>query len=454
MGKIFISAGHGGQENGALDMGVTVSGTTEAAEMIRLRDLIVPELRSRGFEVLSVPDDLSNEQTLNWINSRSDATDVALEIHGGAASSPGARGASVFYIANNDLRKSHAELLLLALLRRVPQLPSRGARPDTSTGTGSLSFTRRLICPSLLMEVGFLTNPDDLGILQNRRRDVALGIADGTASWSRAVAGDGGNGSGGLQSFPEVNIRVNGGLYHEKGVIINNNAYVPIDLADQLDVDLSSDPNVRRVRYRGVVYVKAVDLREYNIAVGWDASTRTITLKTLNSLPICADQLERIMGRGITSDVQMLMFLKSNNESATEPYKDLPRFYRDEGMIEGVNHDIAFCQMCLETSFLRFPGGLRPEDNNFGGIGAVAGSNGDITFNDPRIGVRAQIQHLKAYASTEPLVQEVVDPRFRFVRRGVAPLVRDLSGRWDADPQYGEKIMAILRRLYESAGLL
>ena len=450
MGKILISAGHGGNEDGSIDMGVTVPGTTEAAEMIRIRDLVVPELRSRGFDVLAVPDDLSNEQTLKWINTRCQRDDVALEIHGGAASSPGARGASVFYIANNEVRKSHAELLLLALLRRVPQLPSRGAKPDTTTGTGSLSFTRNLGCPSLLMEVGYLTNPDDLGLIQNRRRDVALGIADGVASWSRAVAGDPGD----LQSFPEVNISVNGGLYDEKGIIINNNAYVPIDLADMLGVDIANDPNVRRVRYRGVVYVKAIDLREYNISVGWDATTRTVTLKTLNALQICAEQLERIMGKGITSDIQMLMFLQGNNDSATQPYKDLPRFYREEGGIEGVNHDLAFCQMCLETSYLRFSGSLRPEDNNFGGIGAVSGAEGGITFNDPRLGVRAHIQHLKAYGNTEPLVQEVVDPRFRFVRRGVAPNVTDLSGRWDADPEYGAKVMAILRRLYESAGLI
>lgn len=452
MGKIFVSAGHGGFEDGALDMGFTVTGTSESVEMIRIRDLVVPELRSRGFDVLSVPDDLSHEQTLNWINSRCQRDDVALEIHAGAATSPGARGASVFYIANNDVRKSHAELLLLALLRRIPQLPSRGARPDTTTGVGSLSFTRRLGCPSLLMEVGYLTNPDDLGLIQSRRREIALGIADGVASWSRAVAGDS---SDTVRSFPEVNISVNRGLYEEKGVIINSNAYVPIDLADKLDIDVANDPAVRRVRYRGVVYVKAIDLREYNVSVGWDATTRSVTLKTMNLLSICADQLERIMGKGITSDIQMLMFLKANNETAVQPYKDLPRFYREEGEREGVNHDVAFCQMCLETSYLRFIGSLRAESNNFGGIGAVSGDDdSDVFFNDPRVGVQAHIQHLKAYASTEPLVQQVADPRFRFVRRGVAPLVTDLSGRWDPDPQYGEKIMAILRRLYESAGLL
>jgi len=51
-------------------------------------------------------------------------------------------------------------------------------------------------------------------------------------------------------------------------------------------------------------------------------------------------------------------------------------------------------------------------------------------------------------------VQAVVDPRFNFVARGVAPLVSLLSGRWAADPQYGDKLLAVLKRLYESAGLM
>ncbi|MEL7244228.1 MAG: cell wall hydrolase, partial [Cyanobacteria bacterium J06573_2] len=76
------------------------------------------------------------------------------------------------------------------------------------------------------------------------------------------------------------------------------------------------------------------------------------------------------------------------------------------------------------------------------------------TFPSARVGVRAHIQHLKAYASLEPLAQENVDPRFRFVTRGIAPLVTDLSGRWEADLQYGDKIVALVKRLYESAGLL
>ncbi|HEY9655147.1 MAG TPA: N-acetylmuramoyl-L-alanine amidase, partial [Crinalium sp.] len=131
MGRIFISAAHGGQESGVTDPGAVIAGTTESREMILTRDLVVTELRSRSFEILSVPDDLSARQTLDWINGRSRAGDIALEIHTDAFSNPSVRGSAVFYIASNAQRKAQAETLLLALLRRVPQLPNRGARPDT-----------------------------------------------------------------------------------------------------------------------------------------------------------------------------------------------------------------------------------------------------------------------------------------------------------------------------------
>jgi hypothetical protein len=452
MGRIFISAGHGGIEQGTRDQGSVAGGTTEAQEMILLRDLIVPELRSRGFEVLSVPDDLSSSQTIQWINSRGKTGDVALEIHADAFSNPDVRGASVFYITNNTERKNHAELLLLALIRRLPQLPNRGTKPDTSTGTGRISFCRDTTLPSLLMEVGFISNPDDRSLLQNRRRDMALGIADGLAAWSRAVSGGGDSSPSETITYAPANITINNQTYGEQGVVINSNAYIPIDLVDRLGIDLTKNPDVRRVQYRGVVYVKAIELRDFNISVSWDNATRTVILRSI--LPICPGQIDRIMGHGNTSEVQLMMFLKANNENALTQFPDLPKLYREEATIEGVNYDIAFCQACVETNFLRFGGDIKASQNNFGGLGDVGGGNEGATFPSARLGVRAHIQQLKAYASLEPLVQEQVSPRFRFVTRGIAPLVSQLSGRWSADLQYGDRIMAVLRRLYESAGLL
>ncbi len=450
MGRIIISAGHGGFENGVRDPGSIAGNVIEAQEMILLRDLIVPELRSRNFEVLAVPDDLSLEGTVNWINARYRQGDIAIEIHASSFSNPRARGATVYYVGLNDQRKAHAELMLLALLRRVPQLPSRGAKPDTQSGTGSLVFCRQVLGPSLLMEVAYLSSPDDRNLLQSRRRDFALGLADGLAAWSRAI--DGSTSPEPDPTYPLVTINLNGGVYGEKGILVNNNAYVPIDLVDGLGVDLSKGPALTRVTYGNVVYIRAVDLREYNIAVSWDNVNRTVILRTV--LAICPGQFDKIASHGNTTEMQLVMFLKSNNEQGLSRFSELPKLYREEAAIEGISYDIAFVQMCLETNFLRFGGDVRPEQNNFAGLGAVGGGVGGASFPSARIGVRAQIQHLKAYASTEPLVQELVDPRFRFVTRGIAPLVGQLSGRWAADLQYGVKLMAILRRLYDSAGLL
>jgi hypothetical protein len=166
---------------------------------------------------------------------------------------------------------------------------------------------------------------------------------------------------------------------------------------------------------------------------------------------VLAGRIDRIMGDGTTSEVQLLRLLRLN-KAPLNLYGDLPAIYREEATIEGVNYDIAFCQMCLETGFLQFDGDVQPEQNNFGGIGAIGnGARGD-SFSDRRIGVRAQIQHLKAYATTKPLVQPLVDPRFSLVKRGTAPLVGQLAGRWAEDVNYDKKIMAILRRLYDLAG--
>ena len=457
MGRIFISAGHGGKEAGGIDPGSIAGGTTEAKEMIFLRDLILTELRARGFEDLSVPDSLSARASIQWINSRARRNDVAVEIHADSAASPAVNGASVYYISNNEVRKSNAEMLLMGLLRRVPQLNSRGVKPDTSTGMGRLMFTREVAIASLLMQVIFLSSPDNRALLQSRRREFAVGIADGITAWARAI--DPGSVPAPAETptptpqptYPSVNIKINGQSYPEQGIVVNGNAYIPIDLVDRLRIDLSKAKNVRRLSYRRIVYVKAIELREFNVSIGWDAATRTVVLRS--NLVICPGQMTQIMSRGTTSEVQLQIFLRDNNQDALVKFPDIPKLYREEAAIEGVNHDIAFCQMCLETGFLRFGDDIEPQQNNFAGLATIGGGSEVATFPSARVGVRAHIQHLKAYASLEPLAQENVDPRFRFVTRGIAPLVTDLSGRWEADMQYGEKIVALVMLMYEKAGL-
>jgi len=159
---------------------------------------------------------------------------------------------------------------------------------------------------------------------------------------------------------------------------------------------------------------------------------------------------EYIMGQGYVTGENLTLFLLSNNPHADPDFvQRLAFYYINEAAFEGVNHDIAFAQMCLETGFLRFGGDVKPEQYNFAGLGAIGNGEPGLSFPNPRIGVRAQIQHLKAYGSTEPLKGELVNPRFRFVRRGSAPTIEGLAGTWAADRQYAVKINSILQRLYD-----
>lgn len=150
-------------------------------------------------------------------------------------------------------------------------------------------------------------------------------------------------------------------------------------------------------------------------------------------------------------------FMETRPEANASEISVIAQYYVEEAGVEGVNHDVAFCQMCLETNYLRFGGDVHRRQNNFGGIGATGDGVPGNSFESVRIGVRAQIQHLKAYGSAKRLRRRLVDPRFARVRRGSARCVEDLSGMWAADPDYGEKIreklQSLTRWIYEADDL-
>ncbi len=444
MGRIFICAIYGGYEGAAGDPETIGRAANGAKEMVFLRDSIVPELRNRGFEVLAVPDSDNPRSSIDWIDKRAKPGDIALGIHADAYAHSHTKGVSTFYIAKNGERKSHAQMLLLSFSSRVPDLPSRGAKPDTVAGTGSLAFCRRLTIPSLLMEIGFQIESEDRLVIQAYWREIALGIADGLVPWSRDVQMQITSNN---HTVP-VHLKVNNEPSPERGIAINGNVYIPIDLADRLGVNLALNPQMRRIRYRGVVYVKAIELRDLNISIVAEIG-RTYNIRSQHQFN--TDEFDRIMVDGHTTATHLSEFLTANHPEALEKFPHLPEIYIEEASAEGVNHDLAFAQMCLETRFLTFGSAILPEFNNFASLGDR--HTEWAKFADLRLGIRAHIQQLKAYASTDLLVQECVAPRFDLVKRGIAPTMRQLNGRWSADVQYTVKISAILRRLYETAGL-
>jgi hypothetical protein len=157
-----------------------------------------------------------------------------------------------------------------------------------------------------------------------------------------------------------------------------------------------------------------------------------------------------IASQGRASIHQLVRFFTETNPRIGNNYLTmLARTYIDEADAEGINSDIAFCQMVHETNYLRFGEDVQPGQNNFCGLGATGRDEPGLSFPSVEIGVRAHIQHLKAYANARPLRKKLVDPRFGRVSRGEAPYIEYLAGTWATDPQYGVKLKRKLQMLEE-----
>ena len=156
-----------------------------------------------------------------------------------------------------------------------------------------------------------------------------------------------------------------------------------------------------------------------------------------------------VMSPGIANPTAMIkLFRRGNPKYSTAKINQLVACYIQEAKVEGVNVDLAFCQMCLETRYLLYGGQVKSWQHNFCGLGAVDGGAKGAHFKTAREGVRAHIQHLKAYGSHAPLSNRCIDPRFMLVKRGTGPTVASLAGRWASDKKYGHKLSYMLRRLH------
>ena len=161
------------------------------------------------------------------------------------------------------------------------------------------------------------------------------------------------------------------------------------------------------------------------------------------------------MGKSQASIEQMRTYIKEVNPQVPDSVVKMIPLYIAEGTVEGVRGDIAFAQSCLETGdFTFFNSAVTFNQNNFCGLGVTKTGMKGNSFKTPAEGIRAQIQHLQAYASTDKLQNRCVDPRYTYVNRGCAEYVEHLgthenpkSQGWASGQNYGQKIINILNSI-------
>lgn len=161
-----------------------------------------------------------------------------------------------------------------------------------------------------------------------------------------------------------------------------------------------------------------------------------------------------IMGKPLATQEQCVKYLlrRTPMPLLTVSPEQLVEYYYIEGELEGIRPDIAFAQALHETGNFRYGGDVVPIQNNFAGIGTTGGGVKGAWFETAQLGVRAQIQHLLAYASTRPPKLPIVDPRYELVKKtanfGRAKTWTDLNGKWAVPGKtYGQMILTIHQRI-------
>ena len=164
-----------------------------------------------------------------------------------------------------------------------------------------------------------------------------------------------------------------------------------------------------------------------------------------------------IAGEAVATAAQMIAYIKAKRPGVEQSVIDMIPLYLTEGKAEGIAGDIAFAQSCVETGLFALPQetcAVKLSQNNFAMMGVTSTFAQGESFATPQIGIRAQIQHLKAYANAEALKGVCVDPRFKLVTRGSAPYVEWLGQKenpqgkgWASSAGYGKKILDALAEI-------
>ncbi len=159
---ITLDAGHGGSDNGAIGpTGVTEKGVTLAVAL-KVERLLAGQgaqvIMTRRTDIDVASPYASNTQELQARVDYGNGADIFISIHCNAFSNPQSNGVESFYSSVNSDSYRLAALLNEELLR-YGGLNNRGVK------TANFYVIKHSTCPSSLIELGFVTNPNEERLL-------------------------------------------------------------------------------------------------------------------------------------------------------------------------------------------------------------------------------------------------------------------------------------------------
>lgn len=174
--RIFIDAGHGGSNPGAIgvngvkEANVNLDVALKTGRLLQAEGYVVNFSRTSDVNVsLSERARLANE----W------NADYFVSIHCNSNVNTIYKGTETFYYRENTIASSFAEVVNTALVNEI------GTR-NLGTFQANFAVLRRTRMPAILVELAFLSNPEEANLLatESFRQKCAIGISRGVIDFT------------------------------------------------------------------------------------------------------------------------------------------------------------------------------------------------------------------------------------------------------------------------------
>lgn len=405
--KICIDAGHGGKSSGAVGI------FSEEKDINLQLALILQEKlrRSKIDTVMTRSDDVYLDLQQRCDVANKNKCDYFISIHCNGFSDSSASGTETFYYTGKEGLGLASEIQKAVI--------GYNKNKDRGVKTADFYVLKYTDMPAVLLECAFITN---------KKEEEMLNSKDWQEGFIKAVTVAVCSFVGVQPDVEEISYKVLRDNEQVGVFTVKNNA---VSLAEEILAEISSG-NVRVVSSKDEIIFDKTKLPEVPDSPGTDIPS-DITLHSISDIRRASAE-------------QMESFVHRINPGA--PY--LAKLYLSIGAIESIRGDVAFSQAVKETNYFRFTGNVKPEQNNFCGLGSTGPGIPGASFTTVEEGVTAHIQHLKAYANTDPLKTQLVDSRFNLVKRGSAPNWEELNGKWAVPGNdYGQSVINIWRRILD-----
>jgi N-acetylmuramoyl-L-alanine amidase len=183
MRKLFISAGHSSKKgksiNGKpIDNGAVGNGYIEGELTVELRDLLCKYLKLLGVKPIVDDNDSILSQTINTFRNLTNSNSVLIDLHWNSFNSKSTGVETLIPENPTDFERSLAEKIskTIGSTLGIPLRGKKGVKLESESQHKRLGWMR-LAGENILIEVCFISNPNDMASYQKNKEILAQRLA-------------------------------------------------------------------------------------------------------------------------------------------------------------------------------------------------------------------------------------------------------------------------------------